>query len=89
MKQTAFVTGTDRGLGFALCAELLKQGWQVFAGQHMPEWSELSALAGQYPEALQIIALEVRSVESVQAAAHAVAERTDHLDALINKAGVN
>ena len=89
MKQTAFVTGADRGLGFALCAELLKQGWQVSAGQHKPEWPDLSALAEKYPEMLHIIALEVRSVESAQAAAQSVAGRTDHLDVLINNAGVS
>ena len=89
MKQTAFVTGADRGLGFALCAELLKQDWQVFAGQHKPEWPELAGLAGQYPETLHIVALEVRSVESAQDAARAVAQQTDHLEVLINNAGVS
>ena len=33
MAQTVFVTGGDRGLGLALCTELLKQDWQVFAAQ--------------------------------------------------------
>ena len=55
MAKTVFVTGADRGLGFALCAELLKQDWQVFAGQYMPEWPELSVLAHQYPQALHIV----------------------------------
>ena len=89
MAYTVFVTGADRGLGFALCAELLKQNWQVFAGQHKPEWPDLAALAGQYPETLHIVALEVKSVESAKAAAQAVAERTDHVDVLINNAGVS
>jgi NAD(P)-dependent dehydrogenase (short-subunit alcohol dehydrogenase family) len=89
MAHTAFVTGADRGLGFALCAELLKQDWQVFAGQHKPEWPDLATLSGQYPATLHIVGLEVRSVDSAQAAAQAVAGRTDHLDVLINNAGVN
>lgn len=89
MAHIAFVTGADRGLGFALCAELLNQGWQVFAGQHMPEWPDLFALAGQYPETLRLIPLEVRSIESAGAAAQAIAGQTDHLDVLINNAGVN
>jgi len=89
MKQTAFVTGADRGLGFALCAELLKRDWQVFAGQHQPEWPDLATLASQYPATLHVVTLEVRSVESAQAAARSVAEQTDHVDVLINNAGVN
>jgi NAD(P)-dependent dehydrogenase (short-subunit alcohol dehydrogenase family) len=89
MAHTVFITGADRGLGFALCAEMLKQDWQVFAGQHMPEWPDLSALAAQYPKTLHIVPLEVRSVESVKAAAKDVAELTNHLDVLINNAGVH
>lgn len=88
MTQTVFVTGADRGLGFALCTELLKQDWQVFAGQYMPDWPDLSLLAEQYPQTLQIVSLDVSSVESTQAAAQTVAKRTDYVDALINNAGV-
>ena len=55
MERTVFVTGGDRGLGFTLCAGLLEQGWQVFAGQYMPEWPDLSTLVGQYPQALHLL----------------------------------
>jgi NAD(P)-dependent dehydrogenase (short-subunit alcohol dehydrogenase family) len=89
MEQTVFVTGGDRGLGFALCAGFLEQGWQVFAGQYMPEWTELSQLADQYPQALYLIPLDVSSMESTQSAAQAVSAITDHVDMLINNAGVN
>jgi NAD(P)-dependent dehydrogenase (short-subunit alcohol dehydrogenase family) len=88
MEHTVFVTGGDRGLGFALCGGLLAGGWQVFAGQYMPEWPDLSDLAGKYPQALHIVPLDVRSVESARAASHAVAAITDHIDVLINNAGV-
>src|SRR5512133_2493149 len=88
MTRTAFVTGGDRGLGFALCAGLLEQGWQVFAGQYMPKWHELSALAEKYPEMLYVVPLDVSSVESTHVAAQTVTERTDHIDLLINNAGI-
>ena len=88
MERTAFITGGDRGLGFALCTGLLEQGWQVFAGQYMPEWPELSALAGQNPGRLHILPLDVGSAESAAAAASAVTAITDHVDVLINSAGV-
>jgi len=89
MERTVFVTGADRGLGFAICAGLLEQGWQVFAGQHMPDWPELSTQLSKYPTMLHIIPLEVSSVNSVYSAARAVASITDHIDVLINNAGVN
>ena len=83
MPSIAFVTGADRGLGFALCAELLKRGWEVYAGQHRPEWPELQGLQVSMPERLHIIPLEVCSSESVQSAANQVAETTDRIDLLI------
>lgn len=88
MAQTVLVTGADRGLGFALCTELLKQDWQVFAGQYMPQWPDLSILAGQYPQTLHIVSLDVSSRESTRAAALAVAKQTDHVEVLINNAGI-
>jgi NAD(P)-dependent dehydrogenase (short-subunit alcohol dehydrogenase family) len=88
MEQTALVTGADRGLGSALVAGLLERGWCVFAGQHRPDWPKLDTLAQRFPGALHIIPLEVRSMESVRAAALSVSRLVDHLDLLINNAGV-
>lgn len=88
MKPTAFVTGADRGLGFALCEGMLKRGWQVFAGQHRPSWPQLGELSERFPEALHLIPIEVGAIESTQAAAQAVAAITDRVDVLINNAGV-
>ena len=88
MEKTVFVTGADRGLGLALCAGLLERGWRVFAGQYMPGWPELDALAGRFPETLHIVPLDVCSIDSARAAARIVSEKADHLDLLINNAGV-
>ncbi len=89
MTSTAFVTGADRGLGLALCAGLLARGWRVFAGQYMPDWPELGALAEQFPGALTTVPLDVAAGDSVAAAAAQVAGLTASLDLLINNAGVN
>ena len=88
MKQNAFITGADRGLGFALSERLLNQGWQVFAGQNLPEWPELEALRSRFPEALHLIPLDISSSDSVAAAAKLVEALTDSLDLLVNNAGV-
>jgi len=88
MEQTVLVTGADRGLGLALCAELLKRGWQVFAGQYMLEWHELADLKNEYSETLHLILLDVSSMDSVKAATETVKSYTDHLDVLISNAGV-
>jgi NAD(P)-dependent dehydrogenase (short-subunit alcohol dehydrogenase family) len=88
MQNTALVTGADRGLGLALCAGLLARGWRVLAGQYMPEWSELAALADQYPGSLHLIALNVGSTSSVRAAVQTAAAITDRIDLLISNAGI-
>jgi len=88
MERTVLVTGADRGLGLALCAQLLKAGWQVFAGQYLPEWHELADLKNKYPELLHIIPLDISSMESVKVAAEIVKTHADHLDILISNAGV-
>jgi Dehydrogenases with different specificities (related to short-chain alcohol dehydrogenases) len=88
MERTVLVTGGDRGLGLALCAGLLKQGWHVFAGQYLPKWHELASLRNEYPQSLHLLPLDVSSRESVQAAAETVNADTDHLDVLISNAGV-
>lgn len=84
----AFVTGADRGLGFSLCEGLLRRGYRVWAGQHMPEWPELEGLRAQYPERLHMIPLDVGSDESVRTAGEILTAQTDGLDLLINCAGV-
>jgi len=89
MDGIAFVTGADRGLGLALTDRLLSQGWRVFAGQYLAEWPALGQLASRYPDRLTAVTMDVTSIDSARAAARAVAEATDHVDVLINNAGVS
>ncbi len=84
----ALVTGADRGLGFALCKELLRRGWRVYAGQFMPDWPQLIQLSEVYPGRLHFVGLDVGSPQSVAAAAHAVSATTDRIDLLVNNAGI-
>lgn len=89
MSHIAMITGADRGLGLALTANLLTQNWRVFAGQYMPDWSELNNLSTQYPDQLTIIPLDVSSQSSTQSAAQTVQQKADRVDLLINNAGIN
>ena len=89
MPSVALVTGADRGLGLALCAGLAERGWRVFAGQYMPDWPELPALAERYPGVVEMVPLDVGSSESVAAAAQQVRGHCDHLDLVINNASID
>ena len=86
--RTVLVTGADRGLGYGLTANLLENGWRVFAGRYMAEWRELDDLASRFPDALSIVAIDVASADSLRAARETVERESDRLDMLINNAGV-
>lgn len=83
-----FITGADRGIGFALCRCFLENGWQVFAGRFMKEWNELETLKKEYGQRLSMINLDVGSQESVSQAASEVERQTDYIDMLVNCAGI-
>ena len=86
--KSVFITGADRGIGFALCRCFLKDGWLVFAGRYMEDWTELDELKKEYGESLFPVKLDVGNQESVSEAAKTVGERIDCLDMLVNCAGI-
>jgi NAD(P)-dependent dehydrogenase (short-subunit alcohol dehydrogenase family) len=85
---TAYITGADRGLGFALTQVFLEKGYKVFAGQYMPGWEQLEKLKERFGGCLTILPLDVSDMEQVTAAAKAVREEISSLDLLINVAGI-
>jgi NAD(P)-dependent dehydrogenase (short-subunit alcohol dehydrogenase family) len=67
---------------------MLGQGHRVFAGQFMPEWSELTGLKALYPKVLTAVPLDVGSIESAKAAARIVEKEAEALDVIIHNAGI-
>ena len=86
--KSVFITGADRGIGFALCMCFLENGWQVFAGRFMKDWPQLDTLKKQYCERLSLVDLDVGDQLSVERAAALVGEQTACLDMLVNCAGI-
>ncbi|MBO6015014.1 MAG: SDR family NAD(P)-dependent oxidoreductase [Lachnospiraceae bacterium] len=86
-KKTVFITGADRGIGFALCQEYLRHGWHVIAGQFMNEWKELEELGKENPD-LDLVPIDVANPDSVREAARQTATLAGHVDALIHVAGI-
>ena len=78
--RVALITGASGGLGRALVAEFLAQGWHVAAGFHREN-------AHAESEALLPLPLDVTSRENVQAAVTQVLSRWQRVDLLINTAG--
>jgi 3-oxoacyl-[acyl-carrier protein] reductase len=78
--RAVLITGASGGLGRALVAEFLAQGWGVAAGYH----SENVHQAGDF---LLPLPLDVTSREAVQSGVAQVLSRWPRLDLLINNAG--
>jgi NAD(P)-dependent dehydrogenase (short-subunit alcohol dehydrogenase family) len=87
--KTAYITGADRGLGSALTQVLLEMNYKVYAGQYMPKWIELQTLKEKYSQLLNIIPLNVSSLESVTKASDIIKTNEKSLDLLINNAAIH
>ncbi len=87
--RTALVTGANSGIGFHTALELSRHGARVLMACRSPQRAEQALgrlrLAGGSGE---LVALDLSSLASVQAAAGEVADRVEMLDLLVNNAGV-
>lgn len=82
------VQGASRGLGLALCKQLLESGSSVVATCRQPEHSlALQTLRSKYP-GLQTLALDLNEERSVAEAAETTRLRMPRLDMLINCSGL-
>jgi NAD(P)-dependent dehydrogenase (short-subunit alcohol dehydrogenase family) len=88
-EKVAFVTGANKGIGFEVCRQLAMKRFRILlsarqasAGQKACE--QLRASGGD----ASFVQLDVTRLESIHAAAEAVASLTGHLDVLVNNAGI-
>jgi NAD(P)-dependent dehydrogenase (short-subunit alcohol dehydrogenase family) len=84
--RTALVTGAGSGIGRAVAAALLEQGWRVaLCGRRL---EALQAAAAVAPERALALATDVTNPASVRAAFDALQAAWGRLDLLFNNAGV-
>jgi len=89
VEKTALVTGANRGIGLEVSRQLARKGFRVFltARNHVAG-SKAAAILHQEGGKVSFVELDVANRDSIRRAAKEVAGATDHLDALINNAGV-
>jgi NAD(P)-dependent dehydrogenase (short-subunit alcohol dehydrogenase family) len=90
----ALVTGANRGIGRELVRQLAERGWSVLLGSRHEApgravAAELSAGASAAGGEVVPVPLDVGDADSVGAAAQLVRGRVEHLDALVNNAGIH
>ena len=87
--QTILITGANRGIGFELTRQLLKDGDRIFATCRAPERADaLNEMARNHADRVAVLRLDVNDEDSINRAVEAVSAKTDALDLLINNAGI-
>lgn len=81
-RPVSLVTGCSSGIGRALARELRRRGGRCFATARTRE-----ACAELEDEGLEVLRLDVRDPESIQAAVACALERAGRIDLLVNNAG--
>lgn len=85
----ALVTGANRGIGFEVCRQLAQRGFVVLLTARDAAKAEAAAKRLGKAGTVEPIALDVADPRSIKEAAAEVKRRYDHLDVLINNAGIN
>jgi NAD(P)-dependent dehydrogenase (short-subunit alcohol dehydrogenase family) len=82
----ALVTGANKGIGFEVARELAGKGFRVFVTARNEKAGRNAA--GKIGEAATFLKLDVSDEASIRGAAKEFAKHADHLDVLVNNAGI-
>ena len=87
--KTALVTGANKGIGREVARQLTGKGFRVFVGARNPgagrkAADEIAKKGGK----VTFLQLDIADNASVTAAARELSKTTDHLDVLVNNAGI-
>ncbi|MGN7411545.1 SDR family oxidoreductase [Paenibacillus sp. SAF-068] len=89
--QTAIVTGANSGMGLATTIELARQGYRVIMACRSEKRGEKAlqeAVRQSGSSAIELMLCDLGSLESIRQFARSFHEHHDHLDVLVNNAGV-
>ncbi|WP_423410431.1 SDR family NAD(P)-dependent oxidoreductase [Heyndrickxia sp. MSNUG] len=87
MMKFAFVTGANKGIGYEVVRQLAEENYTVFLGARNEELG-LKAVESLGKSNVSYVQVDVTDTESIENAKDKILEVTDHLDLLINNAGI-
>jgi len=85
-EKIALVTGANKGIGFEVARQLAAKGFRVFVGARNEKAGR--AAAQKVEPATTFLKIDVSDPASIREAAAELAKMVDHLDVLVNNAGV-
>ncbi|MEM8832235.1 MAG: SDR family NAD(P)-dependent oxidoreductase, partial [Cyanobacteria bacterium P01_G01_bin.19] len=85
--KTVLITGGNRGIGYAIAQGLLKADFQVIIGSRSLEKGKVAADKLNSPLA-SAVEMDIADDESINKAFDELKGKIDHLDVLINNAGI-
>ncbi len=85
-EKIALITGANKGIGFEVARQLARKGFRVFVGARNEKAGR--AAAKEIGGAATFLKIDVADPPSVRAAAKELAGAIDHLDVLVNNAGI-
>lgn len=89
--ETVLITGANKGIGFEVAKELAKLGYFVYIGSRSKEngQSALDKLHSEGITNVEILVIDVTSLTSIENAKQELQSKINHLDVLINNAGIS
>src|SRR5438045_536893 len=88
-QKIVLITGANKGIGFETARQLAKNGWHVVIGARNASAGQAAAKAvTPAPGSARFLEIDVSNSESIARAATEFGKNLDHLDVLINNAGI-
>lgn len=90
MKQTVFVTGANKGIGYGIAKHLGLSGWSIVLGARDEQRAEqaISELRALGIEVKGWVNIELAELESIEQAAKTIVANYPELSLLVNNAGI-
>jgi NAD(P)-dependent dehydrogenase (short-subunit alcohol dehydrogenase family) len=85
----ALITGANRGIGFEVCRQLSGRGYTVLLTARDADKARAAASKIKSVGHVEPAVLDVSDAHSIERAAAEISNRHDHLNVLINNAGIN
>lgn len=85
----ALVTGANKGIGHEIARQLAEKGFHVFVGaRKVPEGKQAAEAVAKSGGSAEFVEIDVSNRVSIEKAAKTIASKVDHLDVLVNNAGI-